>query len=464
MDNEMARRRFLQVLAAGAAGMVLPRGIFSLAAGDRKPNVIIIFSDDQGAVDAGCYGTKDIRTPAIDSLAKRGVRFTQFYAAAPVCSPSRAALMTGRYPERAGVPGNVSSREGTPGMPGGQVTIAEMMKKAGYTTAHIGKWHLGFSPETMPNAQGFDYSFGHMGGCIDNYSHFHFFEGPTDHDLWRNGEEIFRYGEFFGDLMVDEAGKFMEKNTNNPFFMYFAINMPHYPYQGDVKWLEEYKDLEPPRNLYNAFVSTMDERIGRLMAKLDELGLRENTIVIFQSDQGHSTEVRAHFGGGNAGPYRGAKKSLFEGGIRMPAIISWPGHIPGGEVRGQVAHGCDWMPTIAELCGAELIDSDIDGISIVPVIMSADAPSPHDILHWTFGNSWAIRRGKWKLLGDPVDTSHKGELTEDDRLFLVNLDRDVSEMNNLASKRPEIVARLKKMHDRWAKKAAPTNFLLQSVK
>ena len=335
--------------------------------------MIVILTDDQGSVDAACYGAKDLITPNMDRLAARGVRFTQFYSAAPVCSPSRAGLLTGRYPLRAGLLGNASSRPGGPGMPTEQITIAEMVKAAGYATAHVGKWHLGFTPETMPNGQGFDYSFGHMGGCIDNWSHFFYWDGPNRHDLYRNGREVQYPGRFFGDLMVEEAGRFMEQNRGRPFFLYFAPNMPHYPYQGDPKWLTRYGHLPHPRNLYAAFVSTLDERIGRLLDKVEQLGLTGQTIVIFQSDNGHSTEERAHGGGGSAGPYRGAKFSLFEGGIRLPGMISWPGHLPEGEVRGQLAHACDWMPTIAELCRVKLLNEDIDGKSLVAAIRSVSA-------------------------------------------------------------------------------------------
>jgi arylsulfatase A-like enzyme len=166
-------------------------GKVSIGAEKRSvPNVIIILTDDQGSADAHCYGAQDLQTPAMDSIAARGVRFTQFYSAAPVCSPSRAGLLTGRYPLRAGLTGNASSRQGDPGMPP-QATLAKMFKAAGYATAHIGKWHLGFTPETMPNGQGFDYSFGHMGGCIDNLSHFFYWDGPNRHDLYRNGKEVF---------------------------------------------------------------------------------------------------------------------------------------------------------------------------------------------------------------------------------------------------------------------------------
>src|SRR5262249_8404711 len=241
-------------------------------------------------------------------------------------------------------------------------------------------WHLGYSLDTMPMGQGFDTSFGHMGGCIDNYSHFFYWAGPNRHDLHKDGREVQAPGRFFGDLMVEEGIAFLRRNKDRPFFLYFAINEPHYPYQGDPKWLARYAGLKPPRNLYAAFLSTMDERSGRLIAELDALHLRERSIVVFQSDHGHSTEERAFFGGGSAGPYRGAKFSLFEGGIRVPAIVSWPGHLPEGQVRDQMGHGCDWLPTIAELCGVPLPRVHLDGKSLVAVLRSADAPMPHAAL------------------------------------------------------------------------------------
>ena len=426
----------------------------------RKPNVIIIFTDDQGTIDANCFGANDLVTPGIDSLAARGVRFTQFYAGAPVCSPSRATLLTGRYPVRAGVPGNAGSvpphlrepgKGDSPGLASEQVTIAETLKAAGYTTAHIGKWHLGYGEGRVPNHQGFDHWFGHLNGCIDNFSHFFYWAGPNRHDLWRNGKRIQAAGSFFPDLMVEEAERFIESNKDQPFFIYFALNCPHYPYQGDAKWLTHYRDSPYPRNLYAAFVSTLDERIRQLLAIVEMAGLRENTIVVFQSDHGHSTEPRAHGGGGSAGPYRGAKFSLFEGGIRVPAIISWPGHLPQGEVRAQLAHGCDWLPTIAELCGAKLLEADIDGKSLAGVIKSENAPSPHKVVHWKTGGQWAVREGDWKLIGNPKDTSNKGELGKEDKLFLANLAEDETEMTNLAAKHPDQVKHLKRLHDEWEK-------------
>lgn len=417
----------------------------------EKPNVIIIFTDDQGSIDLNCYGAKDLITPHMDSIAERGIRFTQFYAAAPVCSPSRAGLLTGRIPRRAGVPGNVSSHHGKSGMPAEQITIAEMMKQSGYQTGHVGKWHLGYTPETMPNGQGFDQSFGHMGGCIDNYSHFFYWNGPNRHDLWKNGKEIWRDGEFFPDLMVQQCQNYIKEHQDKPFFLYWAINVPHYPLQGKDKWRKKYSHLPSPRNKYAAFVSTMDDCIGEVLITLEELKLREKTIVIFQSDHGHSQEERTFGGGGSAGHFRGAKFSLFEGGIRVPAMISWPGSIQEGEVRHQLATGCDWLPTIAELTGAALPKHRLDGKSLKSVIDSPQATSPHADFYWQIGKSWAVREGNWKLLGNPRDTSLKGKLTKDDHLFLVDLSKDMGEKHNLAAHNPEKVQHLKQIYDRYQK-------------
>lgn len=436
-------------------------GLATADADEKRPNVILIYTDDQGSVDAGCYGAKDLLTPNIDRLAERGVRFTQFYSAAPVCSPSRAAVITGRYPQRAGLASNASSANGGHGMPTEQITMAEVFKSAGYATSHIGKWHLGYTKAEMPNAQGFDSSFGHMGGCIDNYSHFFYWNGPNRHDLWRDGKEIWRDGEFFPDMMVEEAKSFLKNRPDKPFFMYWAINTPHYPLQGTEKWRKQYADLPAPRRMYNAFVSTTDERVGELMAELEKQGLADNTIVIYQSDHGHSTEERTFGGGGSAGPYRGAKFSLFEGGIRVPAIISWPKHLPAGEVRDQMAVSIDWLPTLAELCGVKLPKSKIDGDSLVSLIQESDQVSPHEVFHWQSGRGvggkpqWAVRRGNWKLIGHPNDTSKQAPLTNNDVRFLVDLSSDIGEKSNVAAKNPEIVKELENLHNAWLKEVQP---------
>ncbi|SFF17284.1 sulfatase-like hydrolase/transferase [Spirosoma endophyticum] len=421
---------------------------------ENKPNVIVIYTDDQGTLDLNIYGAKDLMTPNLDRLARSGTRFSQFYSASPICSPSRASMLTGRYPQRAGLVDNAAGTYGGGGMPGSQYTMAEMFKDGGYKTAHIGKWHIGYSPETMPNQQGFDYSFGFMGGCIDSYSHFFYWGGPNRHDLWRNGQEIWAAGKYFPDMMVSEAGKFMEENKDKPFFLYFAINVPHYPLQGEKKWLDQYKNLPSPRNMYAATVSTMDEKIGLLLKKLDDLKLTKNTIIVFQSDQGHSEEERTFGGGGFAGPYRGSKFSVFEGGVRVPAFISWPGHIPVNAVRDQFATNIDWYATLSDYCHIALPNRKIDGRSLTKVIASAQEKSPHQDFYWqSLGSKdnpqWAVREGDWKLLHSPIQA--KSGDVDGQNYMLINMKTDSSETTNVASKHPEIVQRLQQKYQTWIK-------------
>ena len=427
----------------------------------QKPNVILILTDDQGSIDMNAYGATDLHTPNMDRLANEGIRFTQFYAAAPICSPSRAALLTGKTNLRAGVAGNVplpehAKKNGLYGLPIHQVTMAEMLKDNGYRTALIGKWHLGHRPQNLPNAQGFDYFFGHERGCIDNYSHFFYWNGPNKHDLYRNSEEVYYPGRHFSDLMVDEVKTLIDQENEKPFFIYWAFNAPHYPYQGAPKWLDHYKNLPTPRKEYAAFLSNTDEKIGEVLDYLDETDQTENTIVIFQSDHGHSLEERAFWGGGNAGPYRGSKFSLFEGGIRVPAMIRYPKLIAKGEVRHQMVSETDWFGTIAELTDSK-VSQRIDGKSLMPVIMDSDAASPHEVLHWQVGtyddtkSQWAVRKGPWKLIGNVKEPMGREESPDLADLFLVNLDDDVAEQNNLQESNPEKSKELKALHDTWLK-------------
>lgn len=424
-----------------------------------KPNVLLILVDDLGSVDLNCYGSTDLVTPNMDRIAQTGVKFTQFYAGAPVCSPSRAALLTGRTNLAAGMPGNVPTPERDPhhlkGLPTEQITIAEMLKANDYRTALIGKWHLGHSKEKLPLAQGFDYFFGHQRGCIDNYSHFFYWEGPNKHDLYRNETEVYYPGQFFLDLMVDELQQFVDQPSNDPFFVYWAINMPHYPYQGSQKWLDYYQDLPSPRKEYAAFVSTIDDGVGEILDYLEKSGKLENTIVIFQSDHGHSYEERAFYGGGSSGPYRGGKFSVFEGGLRVPAMISWPKKIPQNEVREQLATGMDWMPTIAHYTNSALLEDQIDGKNIAKIIEKPSAKSPHKVVHWQTGSPgasntrWAIRKGDWKLMGNPFDSKYNKKLTGPDSLFLVNLAEDIGESKNLRTTYPDKFEELYNAHQAW---------------
>ncbi|HOZ47731.1 MAG TPA: sulfatase-like hydrolase/transferase [Candidatus Hydrogenedentes bacterium] len=445
MNTPLNRRRFLKTLGMGALATTLPAATGT--AQSRKPNVVLIFTDDQGALDANCYGSEDLHTPNMDALARRGVRFSQFYVGAPVCSPSRACLLTGRYPQRAGVPGNCG---GQTGLPPEQTTIAEMLKAAGYPTAIFGKWHLGELPEMSPLKQGFDEFFGHKVGCIDNYSHFFYWSGPNRHDLWRNDERHHEDGRYFPDLVVREAHRFLETHREEPFFLYLPFNLPHYPLQAQESARILYTDTEEPRSMYAAFVTTLDEKIGQVVAKLEELGLRDDTVIIFLSDHGHSVEERTFFGGGNAGPYRGHKFTLWEGGIRVPCIVSWPGHIPEGETRDQLGMSMDWLPTIAHYCGVALPDCPIDGKDLSTAIENASAPSPHDAVHWERDRQWAVREGNWKLVANGPETPYEETTLPAEKLFLSNFAEDITETKNLADRHPDIVERLAALHEAWA--------------
>lgn len=423
-----------------AAGCLMP---LAGSAQSQKPNVIIFFTDDQGYADLNRYGSKDLHTPNIDKLCDEGVMFTQFYSNSSISSPSRAALMTGRYPHRAGMGDMASSTKGGYGMPSSEVTIAEVLKAVGYSTAIVGKWHLGYKPEIMPNNQGFDYAFGHIGGCIDNYSHYFYWDGPNRHDLWENGVEIYKSGENFSDLMVDQANRFISENKNKPFFLYFASNYPHYPLQGDKKWREYYKNLPEQRANYASMVSTIDEKIGMVIDRLEKEGIKDNTIIIFMSDNGYSTESRTGYGGGSAGNLRGAKFSCYEGGIRVPAIISFSKLLPKNQIRDQVAMGADWFPTILDLCNIENPSVLLDGRSLVKLIKSDKEITPHKVLNWEVYNSWAVRKGDYKLVATDQLKNKKYSYE------LFNMVNDENETCNLALTHHEIVEELVKEHEIW---------------
>ena len=434
---------------------ILGLAALSAQAQQQRPNVIVIYTDDHGILDMNCYGAADLQTPHMDALSRQGVRFRQFYAA-PVSSASRATLLTGMFTLRAGVTGNC----GWTGLKPEKETLAERMSAAGYRTACIGKWHLGSWPEYRPTNQGFDYFWGFLGGCIDSYSHFYYWGGPNQHDLYQNNNEIYRPGLFFAEGTLHESEQFIldETESDKPFFLYWAINIPHYPLQPKEKWLNYYSALPNPRRMYAAFVSTFDDYLGEFMDFLRVHKLLDNTIIILQADNGHSTEVRTFGGGGWCGDYRGGKFSLFEGGIRVPAIISWPGHIPEGEIRDQVVSNADWFPTLLDYCSIDHsdIDNSIDGRSIVEVINDASAPSPHDVLHFDFINEeWAVRKGDWKLIHNAIDVKPNDKNETIDGFFLSNLAQDSTESVNLADRYPTVVKELQQLRDEYVQSIEP---------
>jgi arylsulfatase A len=419
----------------------------------NKPNIIIFYTDDQGTLDAGCYGSKDLYTPNMDALANKGVRFTQAYSHT-VCCPSRAALLTGRYPQRCGInnwTSNHPSDENKTNLNLDEITIAQYLKKAKYKTALIGKWHCGANLNHGPTKFGFDLFFGHRGGFIDNYKHKFLHSRvsqPPFHDLWLNEKEIYRDGLYFPDMVVNQAKIFLEKNKNDPFFLYVPFNLPHYPYQPDEDFFEKYSNLSEPRRSYGAMVSTVDRRIGQIMAKVDELGLRKKTLIIHMSDNGHSEEdyhnwdfnYGAQGGGGNTGKWRGSKGTFFEGGIRVPAIISMPNKIPEGEIRNQIITNMDFLPTILDLCNLSKPDN-LDGYSIWPIINNKAAKSRYNNLYFQWQNSWMVREDSWKLINTMKDDKYIS--------YLTNIDEENPEMNNYINIYPKIVKHLNKLYKNW---------------
>ncbi len=432
-----------------------------------RPNVIILLTDDQGTLDANCYGSTDLKTPNMDKIAASGIRFTQAYAHT-VCCPARAALFTGRQPQRSGIVNwTQGDRHGSDlanvNMPTAEVTLAEVMKSAGYHTALFGKWHLGAKAGNGPLDQGFETYFGHLGGFIDNYRHF-FLHGKGYHDLYNDNEEIFRREEYYPEMLITRAVNYIEANKNAPFFMTVAFNLPHYPEQPIDKFKNDYADMPMPRQSYARVISTVDEHIGRVLDSLEKNGLRDNTIVIMMSDNGYSSEDNAgiavdnhssgyprgyyylaHGGGGNTGKWIGHKGEFLEGGIRVPAMISYPGKIPAGQTRDQIVTIMDWFPTVLDFCGIkQAADAPkLDGHSMTSVIADAQAASTHDVLHFAWANHWAVRKGDWKLI---AMTNKKTAVIE---YSLRNLAEEHPEVKDHAAEHPEIVAMLKQLHETW---------------
>src|SRR5437899_97725 len=415
------------------------------AAEPHRPNIVFILADDLGYGDVGCYGQQRIRTPNIDNLAAEGMRFTQCYAGSTVCAPSRCALMTGLHTGHATVRGNAFVP-----LRAQDVTVAEVLKRAGYTTALIGKWGLG-EPGTsgVPNRKGFDTFFGYL-----NQGHAHNYYPDY---LWRNEERTkiegnvvkngvtSRRAQYAPDLLTKEALRFVEQQKDKPFFLYLAHITPH---ANNERGHKEGNGLEVPSDApysdkswpqieknYAAMVTRMDADVGRLMTQLKKLGLEENTIVFFSSDNGPHKE------GGHdprffqsGGPLQGIKRDLYEGGIRVPMIARWPGHIAAGRASDHVWAFWDFLPTAADLSGAT-VPAGLDGISVLPTLLGKGEQKQHDFLYWEFherGFQQAVRRGDWKALrsawGEPLE--------------LYDLRSDLAEKHNVAGRHAEIVDRI----------------------
>ena len=444
----LTRRNFLTSVAA----------LTATAQSKARPSFIVFLADDLGCHDLGVWGATDLKTPNIDALATGGVRFTNWYAAAPVCAPSRAALLTGRYPIRAGVPNN-----GPPLAPSEQ-TIATLLKPAGYSTGLMGKWHLGDTADTVPNAHGFDRFFGFHAGCIDYYSHRYYWGEPRTvnyHDLWRDSTEVFEDGQYATELWAREASQFVRDHRGDPFFLYVAFNGPHYPMHAPQKYVERFRGLEPERRTYAAMISAVDDGVGQVLRAVDDAGVRQNTLVFFCADNGATREPRAGLNGkpatsGNNAPFRGNKFSAFDGGMHVPMIMNWPGVIPKGLVRKQLGNHVDVLPTILKAAGVSVpSDRTMDGFDALPMAVSG-ASSTHDAIFWSSQGQLAVRRGNWKLVknGKIFDGTPAGAeaLTGDDALFLSNLDEDPGESRNLRHQYPSVADELETLAEQWSRK------------
>jgi arylsulfatase A-like enzyme len=455
----ITRRNFLRAFGAGAASLALPRTLWAAAASQQRPNIIFILVDDMGWTDAGFAGSKYYETPNIDKLASQGMVFTAGYANGPNCQPTRACLLSGQYGPRHGVytvgnsqRGQASQRKLMPvennvTLPASRVTIAESLKAAGYVTAHMGKWHLG-DGETGPAGQGFDVNIaGNRAGLPKSY-----FSPYRNKDI-ADGPA----GEYITDRLTDEALKFIEKNQARPFFLYLPHYAVHTPLQAKNAMIEKYRN-KPPHGghknpTYAAMIESTDQGVGRIMSKLDELKIAENTVVVFFSDNGGVQGITSN------APLRGAKGMLYEGGIREPMIVRWPAKVKAGSRCLTPVIGIDFYPTLLEIAGANRpAGYTLDGQSIVPLLTGSDG-FEREAIYWHFpcylegyctplNDPYfrtrpvaAVRSGDWKLL----------EFFEDARLELYNLKDDIGETRNLAKDNPDKTADLLKLMRDWRK-------------
>jgi len=450
-----SRRQFINAVGAAAAVATLPFCAFagkSVTKG-RKPNFVFIFADDLGWGDLGCYGNRQIKTPNLDELAKKGTLFTQFYVNGSVCSPSRAAIMTSHFPARHGIHGHFSTERqnkarAMPNWLDTRVhTVTKLLKDAGYTTGHFGKWHLG-SGTGAPTPG--DYG-------IDEHST-RTSSGPQ---IEGTNDPYFRAKST--TIIVDKTIQFIESNRDKPFYVNVWTLVPHATLHPTDEQMKPYRQYAPrgvpykgAKQIYYASVTDLDRQIGRLVKKIDELGLADNTVIAFSSDNGpEDFDIRnaVHSGIGDTGPFRGRKRSIYEGGIRMPFIVRWSGHVPAGKVDNtSIVAGVDWLPTVCSLAGAKLPgDLKPDGEDMSAALLGKSKQRTRPLMwEWrfrVFGDMahkcpmLAIHEGKWKLLMNP----------DHSRTELYDIPKDPTELDNVADQHPDIVRKLSERLLKWQK-------------
>ena len=412
---------------------------FDRALAIDKPNLVIFYADDLGWGECGCYGCKDIPTPNIDSIAKNGIRFTQGYVAATYCSPSRAGLMTGRYPTRFGHEFNSVANK--LGLDLKETTMASRLKSLGYATACVGKWHLGAAAEYRPTQRGFDEFF----GTLNNTPFFHptnFVDSRVSNDVRKITDDAFYTTEAYAERSVD----WLEKNKSKPMLLYLPFNAQHAPLQAPQKYLDRFPNItDEKRKLFAAMMSAMDDAIGRVMTKLKELGQEENTIYFFIGDNGGPTQSTTSQNGG----LRGFKMNTYEGGPRVPFLAQWKGRMPAGKTFDFPVMNLDLLPTIITAAGGK-VDPEwkLDGVDLMPFLTGANKARPHETLYWRFGPQWAVRQGDMKLV---VSKGGSGNPE------LYNLANDFSESKDLAAAQPEKARELQALWNKWsAEQAEPS--------
>ncbi|MCM2372293.1 sulfatase family protein [Aporhodopirellula aestuarii] len=419
-----------------------------------RPNVIIIFTDDQGYGDLGCFGSTTIATPNIDRMAAEGHTYTSFYTACSVCSPSRAALLTGSYPKRIGMHQHVLFPKSDYGLNATEHTIADHLKSLGYATACVGKWHLGHHPETLPRANGFDSYYGIPYSNDMNHPANQNKPRMASDELWADQESCVTLwqtplieNETIIELPVDQrtitrrytdrAIEFVTSNQDQPFFLYLPHSMPHIPLYVPADAYDP-----DPQNAYKCVIEHIDAEVGRLMDTVRELGLSENTVVIYTSDNGPWLRFKNH--GGTAGVLRDGKGTTFEGGQRVPCVMWGPGRIPAGTTTDAFTSTMDLLPTIAALTNTSLPKgTTIDGFDISSTFTSDESPRNELVFYSSRGTLEGIRVGDWKLLAKPKTKNKDGKTTTTVEHLLFNLAEDISEENNRYATEPEIAERLK---------------------
>jgi arylsulfatase A-like enzyme len=422
--------------------------MFDAHAQRTRPNIVVIVSDDMGYADIGVHGSHDIPTPNIDALARSGTRFTDAYVSGPYCSPTRAGLMTGRYPQRFGYEFNLDHppKHLGLGLPLDQKTIADYFKAAGYRTAIFGKWHLGFGDAYHPMSRGFDEFFGFLGA-----DHSYTETGASGVNPLMEGKKIVMESTYLTDAVADHAVDFIRRWKSQPFFVYIAFNAVHTPMQAPDKYLDRFSQIQnPQRRTYAAMLSAMDDAIGRTLAELTAQGLDENTLVIFFNDNGGPTMPGTTINGSSNFPLRGSKRQTYEGGIRVAFFIRWKGRLPNGKTSSLPIIQLDVLPTALYAAGLKMPpQASVDGVNLVPYLTGKKKGGPHDTLYWRLGQNMAVRKGDWKLVktGETPLRNLENYVPYDlSGAELYNLATDIGEKSNLAARFPE---KVKELSDAW---------------